>query len=170
MNTEQPNALELIDENVEIINDDHPNGQPLDFYLILIADDNLEVHHATRIALQDVIINERRLLLMDAYSGAEAMLMIRRGIPFDLVLLDMVMETQDAGMIVAKQIQSHYGISKPPAVIMRTGQPGNFKHQDVSDNIWFDEFMIKSFVTKTRLVDIVTKYLSPPTDDGITRL
>lgn len=159
-----------LDDDVLLIEDSASRQLPLDFYLILIVDDDLDVHQTTRVALHDVIINGKRLLFMDAFSGAEAMVMIRRGIPFDLILLDMVMESADAGMSVAKQLQVHYGMTKAPAVIMRTGQPGHFRDQNVNDSIWFENFMVKSYVTQQSLLDLVTRSLNRSPDEGVTLL
>jgi len=151
---------------------DEPPGDetPLDFYLLLIVDDNADVHEATRIALQGQIVNGKRLRFMSAYSGREAILMVDKHIPFDLVLLDMVMETPNAGMEVAQNIQARLDLKHTPAIVMRSGQPGMFKDKDVDDNIWFDEFMLKSRVTQQYLRDIVQKHLDPDKEVGLTRI
>ncbi len=166
--TKQSNFAATSD-SIAVIEDD-AQARPIDFYLILVVDDNTDVHEATRLTLKDSRINGRRIELLDAYSGEEAKRFIAHGIPFDLVLLDMVMETDDAGMNVAKFIQSYFGYKPAPAIIMRTGQPGQFKDQDVTDSIWFDEFILKSSITRNRLIEVITRRLAEAEQDGATRL
>lgn len=145
-------------------------ARPDDFYLLLIVDDSRDVHEATRLTLGDTRIDGRRVEMLHAYSGAEARRFIERGIPFDLVLLDMVMETPDAGLAVAKFIQSFFGSLPAPAIVMRTGQPGQFKDQDVTDSVWFDEFVLKSSLTRNHLVDVLSSRLTGGGQDEVTRL
>jgi len=158
------------EDAIDFVDEISGEDTPLDFYLLLIVDDNADVHVATRIALQGQIINGRRLLFMSAYSAREAILMVDKHIPFDLVLLDMVMETTHAGMDVAQNIQARLDLEHTPAIVMRSGQPGMFKDKDVDDNLWFDEFMLKSRVTQQYLRDIVQKHLDPDKDLGLTHI
>ena len=162
-------AFPTTNDTVSLI-EDGSQGRPIDFYLILIVDDNADVHEATRLTLKNSRINGRRIEFLDAYSGDEAKRFIEHGIPFDLVLLDMVMETEDAGMKVAKFIQSHFGYEPAPAIVMRTGQPGQFKEQDVTDSIWFDEFILKSSITRSRLIDVLTRRLTEGGEEASTPL
>lgn len=169
--TTTENPHDTLNETIAFADESPTSDLPLDFYLIMIVDDNPDVHLATQIALKGHIINNRRLMIINAYSGREAKLMFDKGMPVDLVLLDMVMETPHAGMEVARHIQSRFDHAKTPAIIMRSGQPGMFKDQDIADNIWFDEFMIKSVVTQQHLSDLLRKHLTPQIeDDGVTRL
>lgn len=163
-----PQSPDPADEVIYI--DEDALARPEDFYLLLVVDDNEDVHAATRLTLKDARINGRRLETLHAYSGEEAKRFIEHGIPFDLVLLDMVMETDDAGLRVAKFIQSFCGHKPAPAIVMRTGQPGQFKDQDVTDCIWFDEFVLKSSATRSHLFDVLTERLSATDQDGLMPL
>ena len=131
-------AFPTTNDTVSLI-EDGSQGRPIDFYLILIVDDNADVHEATRLTLKNSRINGRRIELLDAYSGDEAKRFIEHGIPFDLVLLDMVMETEDAGMKVA-------------------------------NSIWFDEFILKSSITRSRLIDVLTRRLTEGGEEASTPL
>ena len=72
---------------------------------VLIVDDDVDVHAVTRLALRNVSFKGRELELFSAYSGAEGFQILRDTSDIALVLLDVVMETDDAGLILARRIR-----------------------------------------------------------------
>ncbi len=72
---------------------------------ILIADDEPGVHAATKIALEDFSLEGKTLDFLSAYSGKETVRILEEHSDIVLVLLDVVMETDDAGLRVVKQIR-----------------------------------------------------------------
>lgn len=68
---------------------------------ILIVDDEEEIHVVTRLALHDFTFGGRQLEFISAYSGAEAKTMVRDNPDVAIILLDVVMETDSAGLDVA---------------------------------------------------------------------
>eukprot|EP01032_Pedospumella_encystans_P027174 gene27174-30717_t len=71
---------------------------------VLIVDDDVDVHAVTRLALRNVSFKGRELELFSAYSGREAYDILRDTPDIALVLLDVVMETDDAGLLLALSI------------------------------------------------------------------
>lgn len=65
---------------------------------ILVVDDDQEVHAATEFALQHVEIFGRKLALFHTGSAAEARALLEKDRDFAVILLDVVMETEDAGL------------------------------------------------------------------------
>ncbi len=65
---------------------------------ILVVDDDQGVHEATEFALAGVRILGRRLQLLHAHSGAEALAVLRAEPDMAVILLDVVMESDDAGL------------------------------------------------------------------------
>ena len=63
---------------------------------ILIVDDEPDVHSMTRLALRDVTYRGRPLALYSAYSAAEGYALLERHPDTAIVLLDVVMESDDA--------------------------------------------------------------------------
>ena len=63
---------------------------------VLIVDDEPEVHAVTRLALSDFKFQDKRLEFVSAYSGAEAKKLIDEHPDAAIILLDVVMETDDA--------------------------------------------------------------------------
>lgn len=65
---------------------------------VLLVDDDVDIHAALRLSLQDMLVEGVPLQLLDAYSAAEARELLARNTEIALILLDVVMETSDAGL------------------------------------------------------------------------
>lgn len=72
---------------------------------VIIVDDEPEVHAVTKLALSDFIFQDKNLEFLSAYSGEEGRKLITEHPDAAIVLLDVVMETDDAGLQVAKFIR-----------------------------------------------------------------
>ena len=67
-------------------------------WIILIADDDNDVHAVTELVLGDTRFDGRPLAFLHAYSAQETVETLRSVPDVSLVLLDVVMETEDAGL------------------------------------------------------------------------
>jgi len=112
---------------------------------ILIVDDEKDVHTATRLAIKDIRYKERHLELLSAYSSAEGFEAMRAHPDIALVLLDVVMETDDAGLKLVNRIR-HELHNQITRIVLRTGQPGQAPEQKV-----ILEYDINDYKTKTEL-------------------
>ena len=65
---------------------------------VAIVDDDEDVHQATKFAMLDVIILGRRIEFLHAYSNQEAHDLFANHSDIAVVLLDVVMETERAGL------------------------------------------------------------------------
>ncbi|MFP3830963.1 hypothetical protein, partial [Pseudomonas sp. SIMBA_021] len=83
-------------------------------------DDEPEVHAVTKLALSDFEFQNKRLEFISAYSGAEAKTLIDEHKDAAIVLLDVVMETDDAGLQVVKYIRET-AKNNHIRIILRTG-------------------------------------------------
>ena len=95
-------------------------GRP---WLVLIVDDDRDVHETTEFALNGVLIQGRPLMFLHAFSGAEALQLLRTEAHIAVILLDVVMETDDAGLRIIRTIREDLGLLHT-RIILRTGQPG----------------------------------------------
>ncbi|MGB1558782.1 MAG: serine/threonine protein phosphatase, partial [Oceanococcaceae bacterium] len=77
---------------------DEPHPPVKKGWKLLIVDDEPEVHRVTELALDDFRFQERPLELIHVYSGAEAIRALDAQPDIALVLLDVVMETDHAGL------------------------------------------------------------------------
>ena len=116
---------------------------------ILVVDDDADVHIATRLTLDKVVISGRSLNLIDVSSGHEAIFILKHNKQIDLILLDMVMETQQAGLDVARWLRQESGCFDKPIIILRTGQPGLLKDSEIMQNKNFNAVVEKSTITRS---------------------
>ncbi|MYM74688.1 DUF3369 domain-containing protein [Duganella sp. FT109W] len=125
---------------------------------VLIVDDDVDVHAVTRLALRNVSFKGRELELFSAYSGREAFEILRDTPDIALVLLDVVMETDDAGLILARRIREelHNAIVR---VVLRTGQPGQAPEQRVIIEYDINDYKAKTELTTQKLFTTVISAL-----------
>ena len=92
------------DELIFLSEDSHSNTPDIiGVWNVLVVDDDEEIHSVTRLALSDLVVNDKTLHFIHAYSGAEALKIIEdMGSSIAIILLDVVMEADDAGLTVAK--------------------------------------------------------------------
>lgn len=125
---------------------------------IVIVDDEPEVHAVTKLALSDFSFQGKNLEFISAYSGAEAKKMIEQHPDAAIMLLDVVMETDDAGLLVARYIReelhNHY-----VRIILRTGQPGQAPERQVIVNYDINDYKSKTELTAQKLFTVVMSSL-----------
>jgi len=127
---------------------------------ILIADDEPGVHAATKIALENFSFEGKTLDFLSAYSGEEAIRMLGEYPDIVLVLLDVVMETDDAGLRVVKQIREEMK-NQYVRVILRTGQAGRFPEESVIVDYDVNDYKTKTELTAGKLfTSVVTSIRS----------
>lgn len=121
---------------------------------ILVVDDEPEVHAVTKLALSDFVFQEKDLEFISAHSGAEAKKMFLEHDDIAVVLLDVVMETDDAGLRVAEFIrnEAHNHFTR---IILRTGQPGQAPEKDVIVNYDINDYKSKTELTAQKLFTVV---------------
>lgn len=120
---------------------------------ILVVDDDAEVHRAVDLALMMVKVHGRPLQLSHCNSAAEARTLLLEGTEaIDLVLLDVVMETADAGLTLLDEIRALPAMRGLP-VLLHTGQPGHAPERIVRMHYDISGYLTKSTVTRQTLID-----------------
>ena len=130
-------------------------GEP---WKIVIVDDEQEVHDVTVLALQSVSFHERTLDFMSARSATEARTILQENPDVALILLDVVMETDDAGLALVRFIRESLG-NKNVRVVLRTGQPGQAPESAVIRQYDISDYRTKTELTSTRLFTTVVSAL-----------
>ena len=119
-------------------------------WIVLIADDDPEVHAVTRLALGGLRYKGRRLSLISALSAGEAAAILGCTPNVAIILLDVVMETEDAGLRLVRTIRedlSNHAIR----IILRTGQPGQAPEEDVVLAYDINDYKSKAELTAKKL-------------------
>ncbi|MEJ7807278.1 MAG: PAS domain-containing protein [Telluria sp.] len=125
---------------------------------ILIVDDDVDVHVVTKFALSNTNFQGRRLSFLHAYSGAEALAMLRNTPDIAMVLLDVIMETPDAGLRVARRVREelHNDLVR---IVLRTGQPGQALEHSIIVDYDINDFWCKADLTTRKLFTTVISSL-----------
>lgn len=129
---------------------------PQKSWKILIVDDDAEVHDITVLALSDVTFEDRSLFFLSAYSAAEARDILQIHGDIAIVFLDMVMETDDAGLQLIRYIREDLG-NLTTRIILRTGQPGQAPEDIVAVNYGINDYKTKTELTARKLfISVIT--------------
>lgn len=145
------------DELIFLDEDTHPELEPAfsKVWNVLIVDDDEEIHTVTRLALADLTFAERRLNYIHAYSGEQAKALLDEyGRDIAIILLDVVMETDDAGLTVVQYLREELNLHEP-RIILRTGQPGYAPEEDVIRNYDINDYKTKTELTRSKLLTTV---------------
>ncbi|MBB3046688.1 signal transduction histidine kinase [Litorivivens lipolytica] len=140
------------------------NDSPADVFeetpwQILVVDDDEEVHRITELALSEFVYANRRLEFINAYSAIEAREKLLANPGVALILLDVVMETDDAGLRFAQFVRQDIGNSFI-RIILRTGQPGLAPERHVLTVYDINDYRAKTELTQDRLYTVVYTALS----------
>ncbi len=117
---------------------------------ILIVDDEGDVHAVTKLVLAGFAFRERGLAFIDAYTGYSACKLMEAHPDTAVILLDVVMESRDAGLRVIQHIRDELKNSRV-RIILRTGQPGEAPEHDVIVNYDINDYKCKTELTSQKL-------------------
>ncbi len=155
MDSESPISLDdplmLIEDDSQAVVEER-NGSS---WKILVVDDDKDVHTATELALRGLTIEGRSLELVHAHSGQQACELLAADEGFAVVLLDVVMESEDAGLKVVYFVREKLKRSAL-RIILRTGQPGYAPELETIRSYDINDYKTKSELTRVRLFTSLT--------------
>lgn len=155
-------AMDAQDDTLDIIEDETPVAEQetgrQEAWKILVVDDDPEVHHATLFALEDTQLLGRPLAFRHAYSAEETEALLRTEPDVAVILLDVVMENEQAGLNLVRLIRQDLGLHDV-RIVLRTGQPGYAPELSVIRDYDINDYKTKSELTRTRLVTTLTTAL-----------
>ncbi len=117
---------------------------------VLIVDDDLDIHAITELALKDFGFADRTLQIFQATSGVDARTILQAEPNMAVALIDVVMETDDAGLRLVDFIRNDlkYSLIR---LIIRTGQPGMAQAREVIDCYDIDDYKSKTELEDDKL-------------------
>ncbi len=121
---------------------------------ILIVDDDDVVHKVTQLVLSRFRFDGQHLELLSAYSAETARQLIVETPNIALILLDVVMETNDAGLQLVKYIRSQIN-RRLVRIVLRTGQPGEAPEASVILDYDINDYRTKAELTHQKLLTTV---------------
>lgn len=125
---------------------------------VLIVDDEPDVHAITRLVLRETSFEGRRVEFLNAYSAREAEQILREERDVAAAIVDVVMETDDAGLRLAKWIREVLR-NRLVRIILRTGRPGEAPERAVIVDYDINDYREKSELTDVRLLTMLVSAL-----------
>jgi diguanylate cyclase (GGDEF)-like protein len=123
---------------------------------VLIVDDEADVHESTMLAISREEICGRQLAFHHAYSAEEAQALLATSeCHFAAILLDVVMESEHAGLNLVRIIREDLNILDA-RIILRTGQPGYAPELKTISRYQINDYRAKSELTRNKLFTTLT--------------
>ncbi|HDN26864.1 MAG TPA: hybrid sensor histidine kinase/response regulator [Thioploca sp.] len=159
----QEDKLNFQDDDDFFAPEDNANEQQLDAWEMLIVDDEEDVHQVTQFALSNYVFQGKRLAMINAYSAEEAKTRLQQHPDIAIIILDVVMETNDAGLKLVEYIRDALR-NRFVRIILRTGQPGYAPEQEVILKYDINDYQNKTELSKTKFFTVVTAGLRSYSD------
>src|ERR1700744_1881796 len=150
---EQDAVLHLIDDSGA-----DPEISGARKWKIAVIDDDQAVHEGTRFALSDYSLNGQPLEILSAYSAAEGRTLMREHSDIAAVLLDVIMETDVAGLDLVEYIRNEIK-NETVRIILRTGQPGQAPERRIIVQYDINDYKAKTELTADKLFTSLTAAL-----------
>jgi signal transduction histidine kinase/CheY-like chemotaxis protein len=125
---------------------------------VAVIDDDKAVHEGTRFALYDYSLHGQGIEIISAYSAEEGRELMRKVADVAVILLDVVMETDDAGLKLVDFIRTQLK-NEAVRIILRTGQPGQAPERQVIVDYDINDYKAKTELTADKLFTSLTAAL-----------
>ncbi|MBW7972201.1 DUF3369 domain-containing protein [Bradyrhizobium sp. BR 10289] len=150
---EQDDVLHLIDDTGTASEETDTRK-----WKIAVIDDDPAVHDGTRFALSDYSLNGQSLEILSAHSAAEGRRLMAAHNDIAAVLLDVIMETDVAGLELVEYIRNELK-NETVRIILRTGQPGQAPERRVIVQYDINDYKAKTELTADKLFTSLTAAL-----------
>jgi len=145
-------AKPKIKENI-IVNSNLVEHQK-EYWKVIISDDENQVHEITKLALKNFTFADKELEFISVYSGKDTIQAIIENPDTAILLQDVVMETDNAGLDVVKYIRDVLK-NNFVRIILRTGQPGQAPERKVIVEYDINDYKEKTELTSQKLFTLM---------------
>lgn len=132
--------------------------EPMESWKLLIVDDEEDVHKVTKLVLSGFLFAGKKLEMISCYTRREAEKILREQNDIAVILLDVVMEEDDAGLKLVRFIRDELG-NHNIRIILRTGQPGQAPETKVVLHYDINDYKSKTELTSEKLFTAVISSL-----------
>lgn len=133
-------------------------NENLKLWKLLIVDDDEDMHRITRMAMKDFTFDGRGVDFISAYSGAEAKKLLKENPDTAVMLLDVVMESSDAGLDVIRYVREILG-NQFVRIILRTGRPKHAPEGKITTEYDINDYREKTELTIQKLTSSIVSAL-----------
>ena len=125
-----------------------------DVWNVLVVDDEHGVHEVTKLALSNFKFDGKTLCFLHAYSASEAKQIMARTPNIAVAMIDVVMETEHAGLDLVKYIRNEVK-NNLIRIILRTGQPGQAPERTVIHDYDINDYKEKTELSAQKLYSTI---------------
>jgi len=119
-------------------------------WTLLLVDDDEDIIEVTRLVLEDVEFDGRGLRILSAHSAKEARQIFETESGIALALVDVVMETEHAGLDLIRYVREELRNTET-RLVLRTGNPGAAPPLEIVRHLEIDDYKEKTELTAERL-------------------
>lgn len=119
-------------------------------WLVLIVDDEADVHSITKMTMNGFTVDNRPIEIISAYSKAEALTKFKENPDIALAIVDVVMESEHAGLEVIDFVRNELENHKV-RLVLRTGQSGQAPESEVISKYDINDYKSKTELTTQKL-------------------
>ncbi|HDN26924.1 MAG TPA: DUF3369 domain-containing protein [Thioploca sp.] len=145
--------IKMSDDDDELLFSEQQEEEILeqrDVWKVMIVDDESSVHDVTKLALQEFSYAGKKLEFIHAFSAQTAKHAMTAHPDIAVILLDVVMENEQAGLELVKYIRDEQQ-NRFVRIILRTGQPGQAPERQVILDYDVDDYKEKTELTANKL-------------------
>lgn len=121
---------------------------------ILVIDDDESVHQVTKLVLSNIEIEGRKIEVTSAYSSKEAKEILLKDSGFCMAFVDVVMETDDAGLQLVHWIRRKLK-NQSIRLVLRTGQAGSAPEAKVIKEFDINDYKEKTDFTASKMITTI---------------
>ena len=125
-----------------------------DIVNILVVDDDEDIHSITKMALYNKKIDGRKLNILKALSAKEAKVILNQYDDIALAIVDVIMETSEAGLDLVNYIRNELH-NNTIRLVLRTGQSAQEVEEAIIDNYDINDYKDKTELTTQKLYTTV---------------
>ena len=112
---------------------------------VLIVDDEEFIHENLKMNLRDIIYEDKEIEFIHAYSANEAKEIAQNQTDIAVIILDVMMESDDAGLNFVEFIREEIN-NDDIRILLHTGQPGIAPKRKVSEKYVIDGYLDKNIL------------------------
>ncbi len=153
----------LFADDDEIENENSENTKEIKTWKVMIADDEEEIHTVTKFALSDYQYKGNKIQFINAFTGRQAVDLLIENPDTALILLDVVMESNEAGLQAIDKIRNELN-NQFVRIVLRTGQPGQAPEEEIILKYDINDYKNKTELTDKKLFTAITTGLRSYSD------
>ncbi|MFA5906451.1 MAG: response regulator [Desulfobacula sp.] len=145
--------VEFIEDNASLNQESSDRS-----WKVMIVDDEKSIHDITTASLKGFMFEGMGIRFLNAFSGQEAVALFHLHPDTALLIVDVVMETQNAGLnfvhYIREKLKNHV-----VQIVIRTGQPGLAPESDVISKYKINAYYSKTELRVQKLISLFTTSL-----------